>query len=211
MAKRPRATQGRRPSVEMLVLRGVVGGVQGEAWAAGGGEEGHRQAREGAAPPGASGTACALAAAGHVAALKKISPGLGCVAYNLGTGTGTTVLEMVHVSARSMGGGRAAGAEGPQRRTGCAMPLPSALGSPAGYASGAGSGCCLGPLLRCSLAQRPSGISNGLGPPACLPVRRPQAFEAASGLKVNMNITHRRPGDAKAVWAATEFAEKELG
>lgn len=38
-----------------------------------------------------------------------------------------------------------------------------------------------------------------------------QAFEAASGLKVNMNITNRRPGDAEAVWAATEFAEKELG
>lgn len=38
-----------------------------------------------------------------------------------------------------------------------------------------------------------------------------QAFEAASGLKVNMNLTHRRPGDAEAVWAATETAERELG
>ncbi len=37
------------------------------------------------------------------------------------------------------------------------------------------------------------------------------AFEKASGLKVNLNLTGRRPGDAKAVWAATETAEKELG
>jgi UDP-glucose 4-epimerase len=72
---------------------------------------------------------------GHVAAVKKVleTPELRCVPYNLGTGTGTTVLEMVH------------------------------------------------------------------------------AFEEASGLKVNTNLTGRRPGDAKAVWAATEFAEKELG
>lgn len=37
------------------------------------------------------------------------------------------------------------------------------------------------------------------------------AFEKASGLKVALNLTGRRPGDAKAVWAATETAEKELG
>lgn len=38
--------------------------------------------------------------AGHVAAVDKLAntPDIGCVAYNLGTGTGTTVLEMVHVS-----------------------------------------------------------------------------------------------------------------
>ncbi|KAL4424969.1 hypothetical protein ABPG77_002854 [Micractinium sp. CCAP 211/92] len=72
---------------------------------------------------------------GHVAAVKKVleDKSLRCVPYNLGTGTGTTVLEMVH------------------------------------------------------------------------------AFEKASGLKVNLNLTGRRPGDAKAVWAATETAEKELG
>jgi len=71
---------------------------------------------------------------GHVAAVKKIAdcPELGCVSYNLGTGTGTTVLEMV------------------------------------------------------------------------------KAFEEASGLKVNLELTERRPGDAEAVWAATETAEKEL-
>lgn len=74
-------------------------------------------------------------AEGHVAALKKLEkePKLGCVAYNLGTGQGTTVLEMVH------------------------------------------------------------------------------AFEKASGLKVPLNLTDRRPGDAEAVWAATETAERELG
>jgi hypothetical protein len=44
-----------------------------------------------------------------------------------------------------------------------------------------------------------------------LPLHLPQAFEAASGLKVNTNLTDRRPGDAQAVWAATETAEKELG
>eukprot|EP00887_Chlorella_sp_A99_P001393 scaffold8.g1393.t1 len=72
---------------------------------------------------------------GHVAAVDKLeaTPGIGCTPYNLGTGTGTTVLEMVH------------------------------------------------------------------------------AFEAASGLKVNLNLTGRRPGDAEAVWAATETAERELG
>ena len=74
-------------------------------------------------------------AEGHVAAVEKLekTPGIGCIAYNLGTGTGTTVLEMVH------------------------------------------------------------------------------AFEAASGLEVPLNLTDRRPGDAEAVWAATETAEKELG
>ena len=72
---------------------------------------------------------------GHVAAVKKVlaTPDIRCVPYNLGTGTGTTVLEMVH------------------------------------------------------------------------------AFEEASGLKVNCNLTDRRPGDAQAVWAATETAETELG
>ena len=74
-------------------------------------------------------------AEGHVAALRKLAATekLGCVAYNLGTGTGTTVLEMVH------------------------------------------------------------------------------AFEAASGLAVPLALAARRPGDAEAVWAATETAEKELG
>ena len=74
-------------------------------------------------------------AEGHMAALKKLEKEskLGCVAYNLGTGHGTTVLEMVH------------------------------------------------------------------------------AFEKASGLKVPLNLTERRPGDAEAVWAATETAERELG
>lgn len=47
------------------------------------------------------------ARAGHVAALRKLEahPDLGCVAYNLGTGTGTTVLEMVHVSFYFISGG----------------------------------------------------------------------------------------------------------
>lgn len=74
-------------------------------------------------------------AEGHVAAVQKLesTPDIGCTAYNLGTGTGSTVLEMVH------------------------------------------------------------------------------AFEEASGLKVKMNLTDRRPGDAEAVWAATDTAEKELG
>lgn len=74
-------------------------------------------------------------ARGHVAAVDKLeaSPGLGAVAYNLGTGKGTTVLEMVH------------------------------------------------------------------------------AFEAASGLPVKTKLVGRRPGDAEAVWAATDTAERELG
>ena len=74
-------------------------------------------------------------AEGHVAALRKLesTPEIGCTPYNLGTGTGTTVLEMVH------------------------------------------------------------------------------AFEEASGLKVKLNLTERRAGDAEAVWAATDTAEKELG
>lgn len=73
--------------------------------------------------------------AGHVAALRKLdaTPAIGCTPYNLGTGTGTTVLEMVH------------------------------------------------------------------------------AFEAASGLKVPLKLVARRPGDAEAVWAATDTAERELG
>ncbi|KDD76925.1 NAD dependent epimerase/dehydratase [Helicosporidium sp. ATCC 50920] len=38
-----------------------------------------------------------------------------------------------------------------------------------------------------------------------------KAFEKASGLKVPCNLVGRRPGDAEAVWAATETAERELG
>ena len=39
-------------------------------------------------------------AEGHVAAVRKLqTPGLGCVVYNLGTGTGSTVLEVVKVRA----------------------------------------------------------------------------------------------------------------
>ena len=39
-------------------------------------------------------------AEGHVAAVQKLldNPQMGCVPINLGTGTGSTVLEMVHVS-----------------------------------------------------------------------------------------------------------------
>ncbi len=38
---------------------------------------------------------------GHVAALDKLfrSPDIGCVPINLGTGTGTTVIEMIKVGA----------------------------------------------------------------------------------------------------------------
>ena len=35
-----------------------------------------------------------------------------------------------------------------------------------------------------------------------------QAFEEASGRKVKYEVKPRRPGDAAAVWAATETAEK---
>ena len=38
-----------------------------------------------------------------------------------------------------------------------------------------------------------------------------QAFEKASGKKVNHKLVDRRPGDTVAVWAATETAERELG
>ncbi len=38
-----------------------------------------------------------------------------------------------------------------------------------------------------------------------------QAFEKASGKKVNTKLVARRPGDAEAVWAATETADKVLG
>ena len=38
-----------------------------------------------------------------------------------------------------------------------------------------------------------------------------QAFEKASGKKVAVNKVGRRPGDAEAVWAATDTAEQVLG
>ena len=38
-----------------------------------------------------------------------------------------------------------------------------------------------------------------------------QAFEEASGKKVNYKLCDRRPGDTVAVWAATDTAERELG
>jgi UDP-glucose 4-epimerase len=44
-------------------------------------------------------------AQGHVAALRKLfaTPGLGCVPYNLGTGTGTSVLQMVAAFKKASG------------------------------------------------------------------------------------------------------------
>ncbi len=42
-------------------------------------------------------------------------------------------------------------------------------------------------------------------------LRAVQAFEKASGKKVNHKIVPRRGGDSTAVYAATETAEKELG
>ena len=38
-----------------------------------------------------------------------------------------------------------------------------------------------------------------------------QAFEKASGKECKHKLVPRRGGDAQAVWAATEVAEKELG
>ncbi|KAG0498568.1 hypothetical protein HPP92_002869 [Vanilla planifolia] len=72
---------------------------------------------------------------GHLAALRKLfaTEGIGCVAYNLGTGSGTSVLEIV------------------------------------------------------------------------------TAFEKASDKKIPIKLCPRRPGDATAVYASTEKAEKELG
>lgn len=45
--------------------------------------------------------------------MRKVQPGLGCVSYNLGTGTGTTVLEMVNV--RRGQGARASGGRSSRR------------------------------------------------------------------------------------------------
>uniref|UniRef100_A0A1D1XKU7 UDP-glucose 4-epimerase n=1 Tax=Anthurium amnicola TaxID=1678845 RepID=A0A1D1XKU7_9ARAE len=72
---------------------------------------------------------------GHIAALQKLftTENIGCTAYNLGTGCGTSVLEMV------------------------------------------------------------------------------AAFEQASGKKIPIKLCPRRPGDATAVYASTEKAQKELG
>ncbi|KAJ8506425.1 hypothetical protein OPV22_007311 [Ensete ventricosum] len=72
---------------------------------------------------------------GHIAALYKVTTAenIGCVAYNLGTGRGTSVLEMVN------------------------------------------------------------------------------AFEKVAGKKIPIKLCPRRPGDATAVYASTEKAQKELG
>lgn len=69
-------------------------------------------------------------AEGHVGAVRKTeeTEGLGTVAYNLGTGKGTTVLQMVHVSGRGvmhegdLGGTRGRKAVGWARRGGIARP-----------------------------------------------------------------------------------------
>lgn len=42
-------------------------------------------------------------AKGHLAALQKLEENPGCVAYNLGTGVGSTVLEMVHAFEKAVG------------------------------------------------------------------------------------------------------------
>ncbi len=38
-----------------------------------------------------------------------------------------------------------------------------------------------------------------------------QAFERATGVKVNYNVVNRRPGDIEKIWADPSFANKELG
>ncbi|CAO3617693.1 unnamed protein product [Mucor hiemalis] len=42
-------------------------------------------------------------AKGHIAALKKLEENPGCVEYNLGTGVGSTVLEMIHAFDKAVG------------------------------------------------------------------------------------------------------------
>lgn len=151
---------------------------------------------------------------GHVAAVKKVleDKSLRCVPYNLGTGTG--------------GGGHAGRAGG-----GCGLGLRcsgwlwrlrwragrAARGCKAGRTSMPRMGptpACLppwssGPVNRCS--KRSLHPASAAPLPGTTVLEMVHAFEKASGLKVNLNLTGRRPGDAKAVWAATETAEKELG
>lgn len=42
-------------------------------------------------------------AKGHLAALEKLHENIGCVEYNLGTGHGYTVLDMVHAFSKAVG------------------------------------------------------------------------------------------------------------
>lgn len=42
-------------------------------------------------------------AKGHLAALQKLEENPGCVEYNLGTGVGSTVLEMIHAFNKAVG------------------------------------------------------------------------------------------------------------
>ena len=48
-------------------------------------------------------------------------------------------------------------------------------------------------------------------PNSPLPLSPDLTFRPWHPWQVNVNLTDRRPGDAEAVWAATETAEKELG
>lgn len=127
-----------------------------------------------------------------MAAVKKVlgSPDLRCVPYNLGTGTGTTVLEMVRGWGPAGRGGR--GRVGLLRLGRCCQ--PASMGQPASMRRRRYRRCSRHPTT--AITRTPAQV---------------HAFEEASGLKVNLNLTGRRPGDATAVWAATDTAEKELG
>jgi hypothetical protein len=123
-------------------------------------------------------------AEGHVAALNHIfsSKEPYCDPINLGTGTGTSVLEMIKVGGMNL--------------------VPSTAYV---WQLQMGTIQCRSPVLICSGPSQLSAVSEV----ACMhATTSAQAFEEASGRKCKYKIAPRRGGDATAVWAATETAEK---
>jgi nucleoside-diphosphate-sugar epimerase len=144
----------------------------------------------------------ARSAAGHVAALNKLlsTPGFGCQAVNLGTGKGTTVLEMVRTFEEATG----AKVAYKVRAWGlvCSQPGRGALRNPSralGARSAAIRRAAARPPLTAAPAGPPATPPNALIPPSSFP------------LAATPQLVDRRAGDAPAVWAGTELAEKMLG
>lgn len=164
-------------------------------------------------------------AEGHVAALDKVfaNPEIGCVPYNLGTGTGSTVLEMIKVWTVAVQPTEKAWLDYAFNPTKPNITVIEACFTQHGhsvlsatstvtYLGEAASWCQtddLDPFCIHSIADLEIVFKLILFRTHSLHIW--QAFEKASGKTVNHKIVPRRAGDSTAVYAATETAETKLG
>lgn len=114
-----------------------------------------------------------------------------CDPINLGTGTGTSVLDMIKVGHAACLPRLSICFSGPEAWAVCMRPRQQSLSTNA---------------VSCSVPQNSLAAHRRPSDERCTCVE--QAFEEASGKQCKYKVAPRRGGDATAVWAATETAEK---